>query len=129
MKKEAKGAVDTVIAEINKEYGPQTVVWGSQLRFTDVPRISSGSLALDTALGGGWTVNAWHEIYGDESSGKTTIILKTIAHQQSVDPNWTVFWLAAEEFVPEWATELGCDISRMASFWPQCSTTRPSATR
>jgi recombination protein RecA len=102
-----------VMAEINKEYGPETVVWGSQLRFSDIPRISSGSLALDTALGGGWTVNAWHEIYGDESSGKTTIILKTIAAQQAKDPHWTVFWIAAEEFVPEWARDLGCDIDRI----------------
>jgi recombination protein RecA len=101
------------MGEINKEMGPETVVWGSELRFSDIPRISSGSLALDTALGGGWTVNAWHEIYGDESSGKTTIILKTIATQQAKDPNWTVFWIAAEEFVPEWARGLGCDVDRI----------------
>jgi recombination protein RecA len=107
-------AITEVMAEINKELGPQTVVWGSQLHYNEVPRISSGSLALDAALGGGWTVNAWHEIYGDESSGKTTIILKTIACQQAKDPNWTVFWCAAEEFVPEWARELGCDTDRIA---------------
>jgi recombination protein RecA len=106
-------AVLEVMAEINAEYGPETVVWGSQIRFSDIPRISSGSLALDTALGGGWTVNAWHEIYGDESSGKTTIILKTIATQQARDPKWTVFWIAAEEFVPEWAQALGCDPGRI----------------
>lgn len=110
---DSRGAAVEVMAEINKEMGPETVVWGSQLRFLEVPRISSGSLALDTALGGGWTVNAWHEIYGDESSGKTTIIMKTIATQQAKDPNWTVFWIAAEEFVPEWATDLGCDLNRI----------------
>jgi recombination protein RecA len=101
------------MAEINKEYGPETVVWGSELRFSDIPRIGSGSFALDIALGGGWTVNAWHEIYGDESSGKTTIILKTIATQQFKDLNWTVFWVAAEEFIPEWAKALGCDVNRI----------------
>jgi recombination protein RecA len=106
-------AVKEVMAEINKEYGPDTVVWGSEIRFSELPRIGSGSLALDTALGGGWTVNAWHEIYGDESSGKTTIILKTIATQQAKDPNWTVFWIAAEEFVPDWARELSCDVDRI----------------
>jgi recombination protein RecA len=109
----SRDAVEAVIAEINKEYGPETVVWGSQIRFTEIPRISSGALSLDLALGGGFTVNAWHEIYGDESSGKTTIILKTIAAQQAVDPNWTVFWVAAEEFVPEWARQLGCDTNRI----------------
>jgi recombination protein RecA len=110
---EAREAVESVISEINKEYGPQTVVWGSQIRFSDLPRITSGSLSLDVALGGGWVVNSWHEIYGDESSGKTTIILKTIAEAQAHDPRWTVFWIAAEDFVPAWARELGCDTDRI----------------
>ena len=108
-----RGAVDTVIAEINKELGPETVVWGSQIRYSDLPRISTGSFALDVALGGGWQVNAWHELYGDESSGKTTLILKTIATQQALDPNWMTFWVAAEEFVPDWARLLGCDTNRI----------------
>jgi recombination protein RecA len=112
-KTKAHVEIDAVIGEINSEYGPETVVWGSQIKFSDMPRISSGSLALDVALGGGWTVNSWHEIYGDESSGKTTILLKTIAHQQSLDPNFTVFWIAAEDFVPEWARLLGCDTNRI----------------
>lgn len=112
-KAEPRGAIEAVIAEVNKEYGPDTVVWGSQIRFSDLPRITSGSLALDVALGGGWVVNSWHEIYGDESSGKTTIILKTIAEQQRRDPNWTVFWIAAEDFVPAWARDLGCDTDRI----------------
>jgi len=112
--RKAVAAIETVMAECNKEFGAGTVVWGNQIRYDEVPRISSGSLALDTALGGGWTVNAWHEIYGDESSGKTTIILKTIATQQALDPNWTVFWVAAEEFVPSWSRDLGCDNSRIS---------------
>ena len=73
--------IATIIAEINKEFGPETVVWGSQIRYSDLPRISTGSYSLDMALGGGWQTNAFHELYGDESSGKTTIILKTIAAQ------------------------------------------------
>jgi recombination protein RecA len=112
-KADPKSQIGAVIDEINKEYGPETVVLGSQIRFSEIPRISSGSLALDVALGGGWTVNSWHEIYGDESSGKTTIILKTIAAHQATDPNWTVFWIAAEDFVPSWARELGCDTDRI----------------
>jgi len=105
--------VQTVMAEINKELGPETVVWGSQIRYSDLPRISSGSFALDMALGGGWQVNALHEIYGDESSGKTTVILKTIATQQALNPDHTTFWIAAEEFVPSWARDLGCDTDRI----------------
>ena len=51
------------------------------------------ALSLSTLRSGAaGPVNAWHEIYGDESSGKTTIILKTtIATQQAKDPKWMVF--------------------------------------
>jgi recombination protein RecA len=106
-------AVQTVMAEVNREYGPQTVVWGSELRYSDLPRISSGSFSLDMALGGGWQTNAHHEIYGDESSGKTTVVLKTIATQQALDPQHTTFWIAAEEFVPSWSRDLGVDTDRV----------------
>lgn len=105
--------IATVIAEINKEFGPETVVWGSQIRYSDLPRISTGSYSLDMALGGGWQTNAFHELYGDESSGKTTIILKTIAVQQALNPDHVTFWVAAEEFVPGWARDLGCDTDKI----------------
>lgn len=105
--------ITTVMGEINRELGPETVVWGSQIRYSDLPRISTGSYSLDVALGGGWQTNAWHELYGDESSGKTTIILKTIAAQQALNPNHTTFWIAAEEFVPGWAKDLGVDNERV----------------
>jgi recombination protein RecA len=101
------------MAEINKELGPETVIWGADIRYSDLPRISTGSYALDVALGGGWQTNAWHELYGDESSGKTTVILKTIATQQALNPEHMTFWIAAEEFVPAWARDLGCDLSRI----------------
>lgn len=110
---DSRKAVEAVMAEVNKELGPETVIWGSQIRYSDLPRISTGSFALDVALGGGWQTNAWHEIYGDESAGKTTLILKTIATQQALNPNHTTFWVAAEEFVPAWASMLGCDPSRI----------------
>ena len=110
---DTKGAAEKIVSEINAEYGAETVVWGSKLKYLEVPRISSGSLALDVALGGGWTVNSWNEIYGDESSGKTTLILKTIAAQQAQNPDYMVFWVAGEEFVPEWARLLGCDPDRI----------------
>lgn len=105
--------ITTVMAEINKELGPETVVWGSQIRYSDLPRISTGSYSLDVALGGGWQTNAWHELFGDESSGKTTVILKTIAQQQATNPEHMTFWIAAEEFVPAWAKDLGCDTDRI----------------
>ena len=108
-----KTTIQAVMAEINKEFGPETVVWGSAIRYSDLPRITTGSYSLDMALGGGWQTNAFHEIYGDESAGKTTIILKTIAAQQALNPDHMTFWVAAEEFVPSWATLLGCNTEKI----------------
>jgi recombination protein RecA len=47
------------------------------------------------------------------SSGKTMLVLKTIAINQANDPNWTVVWFAAEDFVDSYAEMLGCDLDRM----------------
>jgi len=47
------------IANINKKYGDGTVVLGSDI-IEQPPRFTSGSLALDVSLGGGWPANQWH---------------------------------------------------------------------
>jgi recombination protein RecA len=47
------------------------------------------------------------------SQGKTTLILKAIAANQAIDPDWTVFWVAAEDFIGSWAETCGCDLSRI----------------
>ena len=102
-----------IINQLNQTHGPGTVVRGSELNWEKVPRMPSGSFALDTILGGGWPINRWAEIYGDFSCGKTTLILKTIAANQQSDPAWTVWWLAAEEFDTELARMCGVDLSRV----------------
>jgi recombination protein RecA len=82
----------------------------------EMKKFTSGLLALDVALGGGWPGNKWVEIYGKESNGKTSIILKTIASNQAIDPNFTTFWVASEYFDPDWATQNGVDTSRVVVF-------------
>lgn len=76
-------------------------------------RYPSGSLTLDVVLGGGWPGNQWSEVIGGESSGKTSTILKTVAANQRADPDFTVFWVGAEAFEPEWARQLGVDTDRI----------------
>jgi recombination protein RecA len=105
--------LQAAMADVNKACGPGTVFVGSELKSLVLPRITSGSLELDVALGGGWPANQWHEIYGWESHGKTALILRTIAANQRRDPNWIAVWIAAEEFVVEYAEMLGCDIDRI----------------
>lgn len=101
-----------LMASINKDFGEGTVIVASSIA---VPRrFTSGSLALDVALGGGWPGGQWVEIIGKESAGKTAIALKTIAANQKIDPDFEVIWIAAEAYDVEQATALGVDNSRVA---------------
>lgn len=102
-----------IAEKINKKLGEGTVVLASAIDHSLVPRITSGSLAIDLALGGGWPCNQWVEVIGEESHGKTAVVLKTVAANQARDPNWTVVWVAAETYDPEWAEKLGVDNDRV----------------
>jgi len=105
-------SIETIFAQLNKKFGEGTVIRGSEMH-QELPRITTGVLAFDLMLGGGWPVNQWSEIIGDESSGKTAIAFKTIAANQALDPDWVVLWIAAEEFVPEYAQAIGVDLDRI----------------
>jgi recombination protein RecA len=101
------------IDKINKTIGENTIVLGSDIRDDLMDRLPTGSISLDVILGGGWPVNQWHEIIGEASNGKTAIALKTIAANQQKDPNFTTLWVAAEQWVPEYAKMCGVDDSRV----------------
>lgn len=101
------------IDKINKTIGENTVVLGSEIRDDLMARLTTGSISLDVILGGGWPVNQWHEVIGEASNGKTAIALKTIAANQKKDPKFTTVWVAAEQWVPEYATMCGVDASRV----------------
>ncbi len=105
-------SLESIIASVNKKYGEEIIVKGSEVR-EELPRITTGILAFDLMLGGGWPTNQWSEIIGDESSGKTAIAYKTIAANQALDPNFIAMWVAAEEFVPEYAQAIGVDMERL----------------
>ena len=112
MKTEQRETLASIIASVNKKYGEDIVLQGSAIR-EELPRITTGILAFDLMLGGGWPTNQWSEIIGDESSGKTAIAYKTIAANQALDPDFIAMWIAAEEFVPEYAKAIGVDLERM----------------
>jgi recombination protein RecA len=79
-----KRAVDIAIAQIQKQFGKGAVMrLGDRGRVEDVPSISTGSIAVDIATGvGGVPRGRIVEIYGPESSGKTTLALHMIAEAQ-----------------------------------------------
>lgn len=101
-----------LVAEINKKHGPGTVAVASSI--THYGRITSGSLALDVILGGGWAVNQWHEVIGQESQGKTVVVLKTIAANQECNSEFATLWIASETYDTDQAKSLGVDNDRVA---------------
>ena len=104
--------IKALAAEINKKQGSNMVVLASDVSDV-VPRCPSGSLGLDLILGGGWPANQWVEVIGDESSGKTAVVLKTIAANQQKDPEFITVWIAAEKWVSEYAEMCGVDLERV----------------
>jgi recombination protein RecA len=107
------GDLAKVFSSINKKMGADTIILGSDIRDDILDRITTGSVAVDIALGGGWPVNQWHEIIGEASNGKTALALKTIAANQKRDPEFTTVWVAAEQWVPKYAEMCGVDTSRV----------------
>jgi recombination protein RecA len=103
--------IDAVIADLNKRQ--QLLYRGSELLDRRFLRATTGSLSFDLMLGGGWPLNGINEVIGNESSGKTSMTLKTIAAQQALDPDYHTLWAASEDFDFGWAAQLGVDASRM----------------
>jgi recombination protein RecA len=101
----------SLAAELNKKLGEGSVILASDMQVAR--RFTSGSLSLDVALGGGWPGNQFVEVVGEESHGKTALVLKTIAANQALDPNFSTAWIAAEHYDPDQATALGVDNSRV----------------
>lgn len=102
-----------VMAQLNKRFGSDTVVIGGDIRGELIKRITTGSTTFDYILGGGFPSNQWNELVGEPSHGKTAIALKTIAANQARDKDFTTVWVAAEQWVPEYAEMCGVDTSRV----------------
>lgn len=103
--------IDALIDKINKRLHADVLVYGNKLR--SFQRTSTGSLSFDLMLGGGWPLNAWNEIVGLESHGKTVLALKTIAALMRADPKAKALWIASEDFNEPWARALEVDTSRL----------------
>lgn len=102
-----------VIASLNKRFGENVVVIGQDIRAGLISKITTGSTTFDYILGGGFPANQWNELIGENSHGKTAVALKTIAANQEQNPEHTTVWVAAEQWVPEYAEMCGVDTSRV----------------
>lgn len=107
----------TILQDLNKSYGKDYGRNGVVAVMADeivVPkRFTTGSLSLDVILGGGFPGNRWTEIRGEKSAGKTSLLFKSIAANQKIDPNFNVVWVAAEDYDTVQSTNLGVDNSRV----------------
>ena len=76
-------ALGLAMDQITKQFGDGSIMKLGEAKKVDVELLSSGALSLDLALGGGYPKGRIIEIYGPESSGKTTLSLQIIAEAQS----------------------------------------------
>ena len=106
-------ALKLTLDKLDKAYGKGTVMKMSDAPVVDVDVISSGSLGLDVALGvGGYPKGRVVEIYGPESSGKTTLTLHAIAEAQKAG-GIAAFIDAEHAFDRFYAENLGIDIDNL----------------
>jgi recombination protein RecA len=110
-KMDKKQALDQALAQIDKSFGKGSIMrLGANEKLVDIEAISTGSLGLDIALGiGGLPRGRIIEIYGPESSGKTTLALQVIAEAQK--KGGVCGFIDAEHAIdPQYARKLGVKV-------------------
>ena len=111
--KEKLKALQLTMDKIDKSYGKGSIMRLGDRPVEDVPVISSGSIGLDAALGvGGYPKGRIIEIYGPESSGKTTLAIHAIAEAQKAGGIAAIID-AEHAFDPTYAQSLGVDIDEL----------------
>lgn len=110
---EKRKAIDLALLAMDKQFGRGTVLRLGSDNAVPVEAISSGCLSIDVALGvGGFPRGRVAEVYGPESSGKTTIALQVIAQAQKA--GGTAAFIDAEHALdPTYARKLGVDIDNL----------------
>ena len=111
-------ALGAALAQIERQFGKGTVMRMGDKAREKVPAISTGSLGLDIALGiGGLPKGRIVEIYGPESSGKTTLTLQVIAECQKM--GGTAAFIDAEHALdPQYAEKLGVNVDQLVVSQP-----------
>ena len=105
-------ALGLAMDQITKQFGDGSIMKLGEAKKVDVELLPSGSLSLDIALGGGYPKGRIIEIYGPESSGKTTLTLHAIAEIQK--QGGTAAFIDAEHALdPAYAKKLGVDTDKL----------------
>jgi len=111
--KEKMKALQSTLDKIEKDYGKGTIMKMGEQVVSNIPTISSGSISLDIALGvGGYPRGRVVEIYGPESSGKTTLAMHAIAQAQKAG-GIAAYIDAEHAFDRTYAEKLGIDVENL----------------
>lgn len=117
---EKQKALDAALSQIEKAFGKGSIMRLGSDSHQEVEAISTGSVGLDIALGiGGLPRGRIVEIYGPESSGKTTLALQVIAEAQK-NGGYCAIIDAEHALDPSYATKLGCNIDSLLISQPDC---------
>ena len=110
--KTKKEALKMTLEQIEKNFGKGSIMRMGDSKREEIPRISSGAISLDLILGGGIPKGRIIEVYGPESSGKTTLCLHAVAEFQKI--GGTVAFIDAEHALdPSYAEKVGVDIKNL----------------
>src|SRR5665811_1377905 len=111
--RERRHAIDVTLSQLDKQFGKGAVLRLGSSTIVPVAVISSGSISVDAALGvGGFPRGRVMEVFGPESSGKTTLALQVIAQAQAA--GGTAAFIDAEHALdPTYARALGVDVDNL----------------
>lgn len=113
-------ALESVLKEISKQYGEGSVMLLGESPDMDIDVVPTGSLSLDIVTGiGGYPLGRIVEIYGPESSGKTTLAIHAVAEAQKMGMK-AAYIDAENAFDREYATNLGVDVNKLYFAQPDC---------
>ena len=119
-KAEKLKALQLTLDKIDKDYGKGTIMKLGDRAVDDIPSIPTGSIGLDYAIGvGGYPRGRVIEIYGPESSGKTTLAIHAIAEAQKMGGIAAIID-AEHAFDHTYAENLGVDVSSLLISQPDC---------
>ncbi len=107
-----KAALEAAMQQIEKNFGKGAIMKLGEQEHTKIETVSSGSISLDLALGGGYPKGRIIEIYGPESSGKTTLCLHAAAEFQK-QGGMVAFVDAEHALDPEYARKVGVDTDNL----------------
>lgn len=112
-----------VVGSLQKKFGKESVNYLGNDKVEPIPRIHSQCIAIDDVTGGGYPVGRVIEVFGGESSGKTTACYHAIAEAQKQFPNQFCALVDSEfSFDPQYAEQCGVDVAELVVAQPDSGT-------